>query len=91
MDANQNLYAIVFGESIFNDAIGIVMFETVMSMGTEDKSPVHEVFSAAGKFVTIFIGSLVIGAMTALIVAFVIKRQATYETGAKADKPEEGE
>ena len=33
MDANENLYSIVFGESIFNDAIGIVMFETIMSLG----------------------------------------------------------
>lgn len=73
----------MFGESIFNDAIGIVMFETVMSMGSEGKSPSLEVLSAAGKFVTIFIGSIIIGAMTALIVAFIIKRQVTYETGTK--------
>ena len=33
MDADVNLYAIVFGESIFNDAIGIVMYETVLKMG----------------------------------------------------------
>jgi NhaP-type Na+/H+ or K+/H+ antiporter len=26
MDADENLYSIIFGESIFNDAIGIVMF-----------------------------------------------------------------
>jgi NhaP-type Na+/H+ or K+/H+ antiporter len=35
MDADENLYAIVFGESIFNDAIGIVMYETVRDMGTD--------------------------------------------------------
>ena len=29
LDADVNLYSIVFGESIFNDAIGIVMYETV--------------------------------------------------------------
>lgn len=83
MDANENLYAIVFGESIFNDAIGIVMFETIMTMGQDDKSKVHEVSSAAGKFAIIFLGSLVMGATTALIVAFIIKRQAAYETGSK--------
>ena len=38
MDANLTLYAIVFGESIFNDAISIVMYETVISAGGGDKS-----------------------------------------------------
>lgn len=36
MDADENLYAIVFGESIFNDAIGIVMYNTVRDLGTSD-------------------------------------------------------
>ena len=31
MDADVNLYAMIFGESIFNDAIAIVMFDTVSS------------------------------------------------------------
>ena len=33
MDADENLYAIVFGESIFNDAISIVMYNTVEKLG----------------------------------------------------------
>jgi solute carrier family 9 (sodium/hydrogen exchanger), member 8 len=33
MDADINLHSIVFGESIFNDAIAIVMYTTVMSAG----------------------------------------------------------
>ncbi len=37
MDADVNLYAIVFGESIFNDAIGIVAYETVLKMGDSNK------------------------------------------------------
>jgi NhaP-type Na+/H+ or K+/H+ antiporter len=35
MDADENLYSIVFGESIFNDAIGIVMYQTVIGMGKD--------------------------------------------------------
>ena len=41
MDADENLYAIVFGESVFNDAICIVMYDTVKNMGNDStKSPV---------------------------------------------------
>ena len=47
MDADVNLYSIVFGESIFNDAIGIVMYETVKDLGTEEgKSLADEVWDA---------------------------------------------
>lgn len=33
MDADVNLYSIIFGESIFNDAVAIVMYEIVMRIG----------------------------------------------------------
>ena len=32
LNADSALYAIVFGESIFNDAIGIVMYRTVVEV-----------------------------------------------------------
>jgi NhaP-type Na+/H+ or K+/H+ antiporter len=32
LNADVNLYAIVFGESIFNDAISMVMYETVFKV-----------------------------------------------------------
>ena len=35
MDADVNLYALVFGESIFNDAVAIVMFQIVMQSGDQ--------------------------------------------------------
>ena len=38
MDANVNLYAIVFGESIFNDAISMVMYDTVITAGDGESS-----------------------------------------------------
>ena len=38
LDADPNLYAIVFGESIFNDAIAIVMYDTVKNLKFQDKT-----------------------------------------------------
>ena len=76
MDADENLYAIVFGESIFNDAISIVMYDTVRKMadGDPDTSKFQQVLGAIINFLVIFIGSILMGAMTALIVAFIQKR-----------------
>ena len=70
----MNLYAIVFGESIFNDAIGIVMYETVLKMGENDRTLSEEIFIAAGDFFVIFTGSLIIGALFALIISYLLKR-----------------
>lgn len=74
MDANLTLYAIVFGESIFNDAISIVMYETVISAGGGDKSTQQEVLGSIVQFVVVFVGSLLIGAVSALLIAFIMKR-----------------
>ena len=75
MDADPNLYAIVFGESIFNDAIGIVMYDTVKSMGEEDKAFGAQIGEAFGNFCIVFFGSLLIGMISALLVAFLQKNR----------------
>lgn len=77
MDADVNLFAIVFGESIFNDAIGIVMYETVLKMGAVEGRPLsEELLLAASEFFIIFTGSLIIGAVFALCISYLLKRQS---------------
>lgn len=79
MNADENLFAIIFGESIFNDAVAIVMYQTVMLSGTAADASVGEsIYKGAGQFLLIFIGSLIIGAVMALLVAFILKRQSSY-------------
>jgi NhaP-type Na+/H+ or K+/H+ antiporter len=79
MNADKNLFAIIFGESIFNDAVAIVMYQTVMLSGTAADATVWQsIYKGAGDFTLIFVGSLVIGAVMALLVAFVLKRQSSY-------------
>jgi NhaP-type Na+/H+ or K+/H+ antiporter len=78
MDADENLFAIIFGESIFNDAIALVMYDTVMMTGLDDKPPGQEIIDSIGSFFLVFCGSLVIGAVSALLIAFVLKRQTSH-------------
>ena len=91
MDADVNLYSIVFGESIFNDAIGIVMYETVLKMGQEGKPLSEELLLAACDFFVIFLGSILIGAVFALIIAYLLKRQSTQTSPSKQSEQSNNE
>jgi len=78
MNADVNLYAIVFGESIFNDAVSIVMYDTVIKAGQGNTSASKQIFDSVGYFLVDFLGSLLIGSVSALLIAFVLKRQSSY-------------
>jgi sodium/hydrogen exchanger 8 len=73
MDADHDLYAIIFGESIFNDAIAIVMYNIVMQSGTGESFG-DEMLGGFFAFLLIFTGSIFIGGAFALLIAFVLKR-----------------
>jgi sodium/hydrogen exchanger 8 len=76
MNADINLYSIVFGESIFNDAIGIVMYREIHKSNFEDESIAYDFLQTIISFMIIFIGSFLIGAVSALIIAYLLKRQS---------------
>lgn len=76
MDADVHLNAIIFGESIFNDAIAIVMYNIVMNVGEGDTSVGQDIIKGIGDFFLIFIGSLFMGSIFALMIAFVLKRSS---------------
>lgn len=74
MDADHDLYAIIFGESIFNDAIAIVMFNIVMGADGSAETLGQEFAQGLLSFVVIFSGSIFIGGVFALLIAFILKR-----------------
>ena len=80
MDADEDLNAMVFGESIFNDAIAVVMYNTFRILGkhASEEQEIHEygaqALEAIGSFLTVFIGSIFVGIMTAMIASFIQKR-----------------
>jgi solute carrier family 9 (sodium/hydrogen exchanger), member 6/7 len=70
------LYTIIFGESILNDAIAIVLFETAQRY--KDGSAAGSLtfmtlFEAIGIFLLVFMGSLVIGVTVGIGTALALK------------------
>ncbi|KAI1116949.1 Sodium/hydrogen exchanger family-domain-containing protein [Nemania sp. NC0429] len=84
---DPKLYTIIFGESILNDAIAIVIFETAHQYRGEDAGPYGFVslIKGIGTFILSFFGSLgigvVVGVGTALVLKFTyVRRYPHIET-----------
>lgn len=76
LDVDPTLNMLVFGESILNDAVSIVMTNTILEMGSEqyaDSSSFEIFFSAVGNFLVMFSASAAIGIAFALISALLLK------------------
>ena len=71
---DPKLYTVIFGESILNDAIAIVLFETAQRY----KAKGYGVgfvgfFESIGTFLFVFFGSLVIGVVIGMITSLLLK------------------
>ena len=70
-----DLFSMVFGESVLNDAVAIVLSRTLLGFnkpGTEVNT--ESIMAAVASFCTIFGGSLIIGAFYGIISALVFKK-----------------
>ncbi|KAI1921752.1 monovalent cation:H+ antiporter, CPA1 (nhx1) [Ophidiomyces ophidiicola] len=70
------LYTVIFGESILNDAIAIVLFETAQRYkpgGAAGNITILSLFEAIGVFLLVFFGSLLIGVVVGVVTALGLK------------------
>ena len=70
------LYTVIFGESILNDAIAIVLFETAQRYkegGAKGDLSIVSLFEAIGIFLLVFFGSLFIGVVIGIGTALMLK------------------
>uniref|UniRef100_A0A7S3D0U5 Sodium/hydrogen exchanger n=1 Tax=Palpitomonas bilix TaxID=652834 RepID=A0A7S3D0U5_9EUKA len=75
LNAKPLLFSLVFGESVLNDAVSIVLFDTFArfaSSPTSDIGP-SNALAAVGQFFLLFVGSILVGVAFGLISAAVLK------------------
>ena len=74
INADDNLFSMIFGESILNDAVSIVMYRTIVGGQHEDYSYSKHVIVSFYNFLVVLVGSILIGALLALCVSLVSQR-----------------
>merc|ERR550534_1057608 len=77
-NADPMLYSLIFGESVLNDAVSIVLYKTLDGVGAETDSQIVLTFAdhaleIVGTFCGVSIASFLIGFAIALICAAVLK------------------
>lgn len=77
LHADGDLYALLFGESVMNDAVAIVLSSSIVayqpSGANSHKFDASALFKSIGVFIGIFSGSFLMGAATGVVTALVTK------------------
>ena len=79
LKVDSNLFANVFGESVLNDAVAIVLYRTFFVF-LQKGVTVDTVLSGMLNFVVIFVGSLFVGVLTALLAALLFRYTNLYRS-----------
>ena len=85
-DKQPKLFSIVFGEGIINDAVSIILFNTVQKY-TKKTSIVTLTtpFSIAGNFVSLSLQSLFLGIIFALLSSYILKKFRAFSKNPVAE------
>jgi len=69
-EVDSTLYALIFGESVLNDAVAIVLFRTLSNF-TGDSFSFLDLIKCIGTFTFVSLGSVIIGSAVGMIASFV--------------------
>jgi len=74
-----NLYACVFGESVLNDAVALVLYKTLLGFLGASAITAGSVMTGIAMFFIIFIGSMLVGIFVGLLSALLFRYSDLYK------------
>lgn len=72
LKVDANLYSLVFGESVLNDAIALVLYSTTVKYIDKDLDG-QSIFLGVGQFIVIFGGSVIVGVSVGILLSLLYK------------------
>ncbi|XP_055710493.1 Na(+)/H(+) exchanger beta-like [Phlebotomus papatasi] len=75
---NQVLYIIVFGESLLNDSVSIVMFDTLEKFLVLPSVDTWEVLAGMLSFCIVMAGGLLVGLTFGILISYLITKTVNY-------------
>ena len=80
IDADQMLYSVVFGESMLNDAVSVVLFHTLTNLGDQGlQADAPSILKLCGLFVGEALGSVAFGIAVGLLASFVFRNSTLHD------------
>uniref|UniRef100_A0A8C0GFJ7 Sodium/hydrogen exchanger n=1 Tax=Chelonoidis abingdonii TaxID=106734 RepID=A0A8C0GFJ7_CHEAB len=70
---NEKLHILVFGESLLNDAVSVVLYKLFRSFCEMSTIKTMDVFAGIGKFFVVGIGGVLVGLLFGMIAAFTTR------------------
>ncbi|XP_067140099.1 Na(+)/H(+) exchanger protein 7-like [Centruroides vittatus] len=80
---NKSLYFLVFGESLLNDAVTVVLYTMMVALATSDQITAEQIGLGVATFICVSFGALSIGIIMGLLTAIVTK----YTTSVRVVEP----
>lgn len=73
LHVDHDLFSLVFGESVMNDAVAIVLFRSIDEFNEGGDFKTVEVLRSIGVFIGVFLGSFLLGCAMGLLTALLMK------------------
>jgi len=74
ISVSKGVYVSLFGESMFTNAVALILYEVLFQTIDYDDPTLTKVFTAVASFILVLLGSFIVGGIGAFATAYILKK-----------------